>query len=187
MFTIPGEYVGTQEEYESGFGTYNEDGEIYSSNTGDLKLDKKQHSAEVRAETQIPKMQNPGTIVLGQVTKASGQIVQLDLAPFDSKKFKFVPHDKSAILHIGNIKDDYIEDVKTQYKVGDLVRAKITDVNAHTVELTTDQGNLGAIKAHCPKCRSAMKKTGRDKVKCPECGKKDTRKTTKDYGKGKLK
>lgn len=186
MFTVPGEFVGVQEEYESGFGTYNEEGEVYSSNVGKLTLDKNKHKAEVRASTRIPKMQKPGTVTLGVVARSQGQTVMVDLEPFKSKRFTFVPSDKSAIIHVSNIKDDYIDDVNTQYKVGDIVRVKITDESKHTVELTTDQGNLGTVKAYCARCRHPVKKIGRDKVKCPRCGKKDTRKTANDYGEGKI-
>lgn len=189
MFTLPGEYIGTPEEYDSGFGTYknSEEGDIRSSNTGELKLDKKKHKAEVRAKTKIPKMQAPGTVILGVVTRTRDQVLNIEPAPFESKKFIFVPNEKSAILHISNIKDDYIDDIKTQYKIGDIVRAKITGVDKTTVELATDQGNLGTIKAYCSECRQPMEKIGRDKVKCNECGKKTTRKTANDYGEGNIK
>ncbi len=189
MFTLPGEYIGTPEEYDSGFGTYKdtEKAEIRSSNTGELKLDKEKHLAEIRAQTKIPKMQSPVTIILGKVIKTRDQVIEIKPAPFESQKFKFVPNEKSAILHVSNIKDDYIEDITTQYKIGDIVRAKITGIDETTVELTTDQGNLGAVKAYCPKCRQPMKKIGRDKVKCRECGEVTSRKTAKDYGQGNIK
>ena len=185
--TVPGEHVGIQEEYESGFGTYNEEGEIYSSSTGKLVLDREKHTAEVRASTRIPKIQKTGTITLGEVVRSKGQTVMVDLEPFESRKFTFVPSDKSAIIHVSNIKDEYIDDVNTQYKVGDIVRVKIKDESKHTVELTTDQGNLGVVKAYCAKCRNVVDKIGRDKVKCPKCGKVDTRKTANDYREGNIK
>lgn len=187
MFTIPGEYVGTPEEYEKGFGTYEENGKIYSSNTGKLKLNKKRHQAEVRSKTRIPKMQSPGTVVLGKVTRSDGQIVEVELVPFESKTFTFIPNSSSAILHVSNISDEYIDDVKEKFRVGDIVRVKITGVSKDTVELATDQANLGVLKGYCPKCRTPMKKIGIDKLKCPQCSYVDTRKTTKDYGEGKLK
>ncbi len=189
MFTLPGEYIGTPEEYDTGFGTYKniEKGEIRSSNIGKLKLNKEKHKAEVKTDTKIPKMQSPGTIILGKVTKTRDQVIEIEPAPFESKKFKFVPNEKPAILHISNIKDDYIDNIKTQYKIGDIVRAKITGMDETTVELATDQGNLGTVKAYCSKCRQPMEKIGKDKVKCKECGNVTTRKTAKDYGEGNVK
>jgi exosome complex component CSL4 len=87
-----------------------------------------------------------------------------------------------AVLHASMIKRGYVKNVRDEYKIGDIIRAKIADLRNGEFRLATDSDNLGAIKAFCAKCRHAMKiESGI--LQCESCGFKDNRKLANDYRK----
>lgn len=182
---LPGDYIGVSEEYLPGFGVYSEKGKLYSSNVGDLELDLKDHVAKIMVKTRIPKMQSPGIIAIGIVVSAMENTALIDLLPFESKNFVFVPQGLTAVLHVSKVKRGFIKDLSKEIKAGDIVRVKITEVSKHTVSLTTDGKNLGVIKAYCSMCRHELKKRGTG-LFCDNCKNREYRKTAYDYGMGKI-
>lgn len=182
---LPGQKIGTSEEYLPGFGVYSEKGKLYSSNIGKLKLDSKAHVAKVKVKTKIPKMQTPGIVTLGVVADVTDQVALIDLIIFESKNFRFIPQGATAVLHVSKVKRGFIKNMSSELRVGDIVRAKIIEVSKHTVSLTTDDKNLGIIKAFCSNCRHELVGRGY-RLKCPRCGYTETRKTAYDYGSGKI-
>lgn len=184
-FVTPGDKVGTIEEYAPSFGTYAADNEVYSSNIGKLDIDQKKHVARVTCSTRIPKMQKEGIVALGVVAEVYESVALIDLLPFDSKSFSFVPQEIRAVLHASKIKRGYVDKVSSQVRTGDILRVKIIDVSKHSVDLTTDGKNLGVIKAHCSRCRHELQKIGY-KMLCPNCGSQESRKTAFDYRSGKI-
>jgi len=75
-----------------------------------------------------------------------------------------------------------VKNVRDEYKIGDIIRAKIADLRNGEFRLATDADELGAIKAFCAKCRHAMViESGI--LKCESCGYKDNRKLANDYRK----
>jgi len=183
-FVLPGEHIGTVEEFSPSFGVYAKDDEVLSSNTGELDIDIKSHVARVTCATRIPKMQKENIVTLGIVANVFEQKALIDLIPFKSKSFYFVPQEIAAILHISKVKRGYVEKMSSQIRTGDIVRVKIIDTNKHSVNLTTDGKNLGVIKAYCTRCRHELKKKDFNLI-CDNCGNEESRKTAFDYGSGK--
>jgi exosome complex component CSL4 len=75
-----------------------------------------------------------------------------------------------------------VKNVRDEYKIGDIIRAKIVDLRNGEMRLSTDGEDLGAIKAFCAVCRHPMKVES-GILQCEECGAKDNRKIAKDYRK----
>lgn len=182
---LPGDYVAESEEYMPGFGVYSEKGKLFSSNIGDLELESKTHTAKVNVKTRIPKMQGVGIVTLGVIVDVSENVALVDLIPFESKNFVFVPNGITAVIHISKVKGGFTENLRQEFKAGDIVRAEIIEVSKHTVSLTTDGKNLGVIKAFCSKCRSELLKKGTS-IECSNCGFVEDRKFAYDYGSGKI-
>ena len=90
-----------------------------------------------------------------------------------------------AVLHASMIKRGYVKNVRDEYKVGDIIRAKIADIRNGELRLATDSDELGTVKAYCGKCRHPMKVES-GVLKCESCEWKDNRKLAKDYRKGTL-
>jgi len=182
---LPGQEVGTSEEYLPGFGIYSKDGKLFSSNIGKLEIDSKTHVAKVKVKTSIPKMQSPGIVTLGIVANVTEHVALIDLIPFESKNFRFVPQGATAVLHVSKVKRGFIKNMESEMKIGDIIRTKIIEVSKHTVNLTTDEKNLGVVRAFCSNCRHELLGTGY-RLKCPSCGYTETRKTAYDYGSGRI-
>ena len=184
-FVLPGDKLGTIEEYAPSFGVYATEEEIFSSNIGEMDIDPKKHIARVTCSTRIPKMQKEGIIALGIIAEVYEQTALIDLLPFKSKSFSFVPQGISAILHASKVKRGYVDKISSEMHVGDLLRVKIIEISRHSVDVTTDGKNLGVIKAYCSRCRNELQKVGYSLL-CPKCGNKESRKTAFDYRSGKI-
>lgn len=181
MFVHPGEFVGTSEEFLPCPGLYEEDGKLYASATGEIEIDPKGHTVKVMPKTRVPKLQAVKTVTYGVVAEASGQVAVIDLVPIKLKNLEYVPNGVSAILHISNIKKDYVEAMSDELRAGDIIRVAIIEVSSHTIRLTTDGKELGVVKAYCSRCRNALELRG-TKLECPKCGSIETRKLAADYG-----
>jgi len=181
----PGDYISSVEEYLPGFGVYATKDDLRSSNLGELQIDKERHLAKLQFQTRVPKMQGVGTITLGLVTKVAESFALLNLVPFYSKSFVFVPRSKLALLDVSKIKMGYVKNVSECVRVGDIVRIKIIEVTNDNVKVTTDEKNLGVVKAFCINCRKELKGKGQILI-CDNCKTKQFRKTAFDYGSGKV-
>ncbi|MBS3060748.1 MAG: exosome complex RNA-binding protein Csl4 [DPANN group archaeon] len=181
---MPGETVATTEEYVPGYGVAEANGEdLVATNIGELELDPEEHIAKVKARTRVARFQGPGTIVIGVVAKTTDDVAIIDLIPMKTANFAFIPTGASAILHVSNVKPGYVKSIKTEFKVGDIVRAKIIESTPLGVKLTTDGKNLGALLTNCSRCRASMARIGA-RVKCTSCGWVEDRKIAYDYGTG---
>jgi len=185
MTVLPGDYIGANEEYIPSKGTFSSDEGVLSSNIGQLDLDKKNHSAKVKIATRVPKLQAVGDIVIGDIAQTTESTAIIDLAEIDTKKESSIPNGVSAVLHVSNIKRGFVEDLRNEVKIGDLVRARIIEVSPHSIRLTIDGANLGVIKAFCSNCRQPLKMTSA-KLVCDRCGNVEQRKTAEDYDSGNL-
>ena len=181
MVVLPGEYVGANEEYMPSIGTFSAKTGVYSSAIGELALDAKSHLAKIKKRTRIPKLQGVGIVVLGQVAETTDSVAIVDLVKTDIKNMSYVPNGISAILHVSNIKSGYVEDLRDELKIGDMVRVKIIEANEHTTKLTISFKELGVIKAYCSVCREPLRMSGA-KLVCGRCGNVEQRKTAEDYG-----
>ncbi|RLG21645.1 RNA-binding protein [Candidatus Micrarchaeota archaeon] len=184
-FVIPGDYVGKEEEFIPSFGVYSEGGELYSSIIGYVKTDAEKHNVKVFSKAKIPRMQKESTIVVGIVAELNDNIAIVDLMPIKSKSFLFVPNEVVAVLKVANVSRSFTKSLRDVLGIGDIIRAKIDSVYAHSVQLRIDEANLGVIKAYCKRCRHPLKLKGRRLV-CENCGHVETRKLAKDYGQGKV-
>jgi exosome complex component CSL4 len=185
MDVLPGDYAGAIEEYIPAEGTFSSDEGVYSSNVGELELDAKSHSARVKPKTRIPKLQGVGSVTVGMVAEASDSVAIIDLAQIDSQGVSLIPNGVSAVLHVSNIRRDYVKDLRDELKIGDIIRARIIESSEHTTKLTIDGRDLGVIKAFCVRCRQPLRMSG-PKLVCDRCGDIENRKIAEDYGSGNL-
>jgi len=175
-FVLPGDRIGCVEEFEAGEGVYEENGELYASVAGWLILD----GRKVRVEpiNRIPKLES-GDVVLGKVVdvRASVALIRLE---------RKVGHDRDlvrnyiGVLHVSNVKEGYVKDMESEFRFGDIIKAKIVD---ESLRLSTKEEELGVVKSKCGRCGGELVLDG-DKLKCPKCGNVESRKISSDYGKG---
>ncbi len=180
-FVIPGDFIGTSEEFLNGVGTYEEAGNIYAANIGIIEIDTKERSASVIPRTDTPPVPKVGDIVIGRVSDLKSSVVLVDIARIKGREDRELATSDRGAIHISNIKNAYVKELSHEFGFMDIVLGKVID--AKTLRLSTDGRDLGVIKAICSRCRTVLKKED-DMLKCPECEHIETRKIAEGYGTG---
>ncbi len=178
---LPGDEIASALEYLPSFGTYSDEDNIRSSSIGYPELNKSERTARVNILTKIPKLQQVGTYTYGVVSSINDTKAMVDLITLDSGKFRLVSPGKTAILKVENVRRGFVKSLKNEFKIGDIVKVKIINISKTDINLTTDERELGVVKAYCSKCRSEMKKIDNHRVKCTNCGWVETRKLSSEY------
>ncbi len=180
-FVIPGDLIGTSEEFLPGKGTYEDKGNIYAITTGKVAFNKKERSVAVEPVTNIPPTPKEGDIVIGRVTDIKGSVALVELSRIKGHLDREIAGNTQAAIHISNVKDSYVQDLSRELGYQDIVKAKLIDTK--NMRLSTVDKNLGVLTSQCPRCKVNMVFEG-GKLKCPRCEKKESRKLSSDYGKG---
>ena len=176
---VPGDFLGTEEEFLSDHGTFSEKERIYASITGKAAEDS--HKLSVSQARSLRPLE-VGTIVIGTVENIVEPIALISIKSGAHPNHRFGENPDYSVLHASMIRRGYVKNVRDEYKVGDIIRAKIAAFQNGEFRLTTDGDDLGAIKAFCAKCRHPMKVES-GILKCEDCGEKDNRKIANDYRK----
>ena len=176
---LPGDKLSTSEELLCGDGTFEEDGIIRAARIGRYIVDEKHKRAVVKPLTSVPVILKKGDTVLAEVRSVRSNMVIADVIHVVGKK-RAISGDKNATLRVSEISTSYVKDPATEYGVGDIIRASVSQVRP-SLQLVTKDRNLGVIKGLCAKCRHPLIKKDRI-LECGNCGNKEKRKTAMDYG-----
>jgi exosome complex component CSL4 len=184
-FVLPGDMIGTAEEFISNNNTFKYGGNIYSSATGQVRINNKTRTISVVPKTDIPPMIRNGDVVIGRVNDLRSSVALVEIAMLEGKGEREIVNLQPAAIHVSNVKDSYVKSLDYEFSPFDLVRAKVIDVKA--MRLSTSGNNLGVIKAYCSKCNVSMEKQSNNgnkgsKLKCPVCGNIESRKLAGNYG-----
>lgn len=181
---LPGDLIGTSEEFMAGENAYEQNGLIYAAATGRVKVDKKERRAGVEPTTDMPPVPREGDIVVGRVTDIRGSVALVELARIKGHETREIAKPEQAAIHISNVKDAYVKDLEHEFGFHDIVKAKVIDVE--NMRLTTVGEDLGVLKAICPRDKTPMvrEEDEKNKLHCPHCDRWYTRKISEDYGKG---
>lgn len=180
-FVVPGDMVGTSEEFLPGTGTYEENGNIYASATGKIAFNKKDRAVYIEQTTKVPPTPKEGDIVVGRITDIKGSVALVELARIKGSLDRQIAGNTSAAIHISNVKDSYVQDLAQEFGYQDIVKAKVIDTR--NMRLSTVDKNLGVITSMCARCKLPLKFEN-GKLKCPQCERRESRKLSSDYGKG---
>ncbi len=184
-FVLPGDMIGTAEEFISNNNTFKYGGNIYSSATGQVNINNKTRAISVVPKTDVPPMIRNGDVVIGRVNDLRSSVALVEIAIIEGKGEREIVNLQPAAIHVSNVKDSYVKSLDYEFSPFDLVRAKVIDVKS--MRLSTSGNNLGVIKAYCSKCNVSMEKQlnngNKDsKLKCPVCGNIESRKLAANYG-----
>ncbi|PTD94028.1 RNA-binding protein [archaeon SCG-AAA382B04] len=180
---IPGEFLGTSEEFTGGKGTFERNGDVYSSITGKVSFEKKTRTIEVDPVTSSPPVPTHGDEIIGKIRSIKDQIalVNIDMLVGNEKREPAVS--EVGAIHVSNVSEDYIDNVGDEFNKGDIVKAKVIVDKLGSIDLTTNEPQLGVVSARCTKCGSRLMKEGK-KLVCKDCGNTENRKISSDFGKG---
>ncbi|MFP4655716.1 MAG: exosome complex RNA-binding protein Csl4 [Methanohalobium sp.] len=181
VLVMPGDFVGTTEEFIPGEGTYIYYGNIHSLVTGKVIVDEKTHSVSVVPKTKTPPSIKEGDIVIGGITDVRDSVAIVGLEAIKDKGEREFQGTRPAAIHVSNVKDAYVKKLSDEFAPFDIIKGKIK--SAKNLNLSTSEESLGVMKAYCSNCKSAMVKND-NKLKCPYCGNVENRKLSSDYGTG---
>ncbi|MCK4717580.1 MAG: exosome complex RNA-binding protein Csl4 [Thermoplasmata archaeon] len=175
----PGDVLGTNEEFLSGEGTYEDEGKIYASVVGPVFIDDKELTITVRCKNPPVELQR-GDHVIARVIALYDSMVLVEVLMRDGDDRAISSKDTSAVIHVSKIDRRYTDDIKREFRRGDLIRTEIIQVKP-SLQLVTNYPHLGVIRGLCIECRSTLQKTNNGLV-CSNCGRRETRKMADDYG-----
>jgi exosome complex component CSL4 len=178
----PGDVVGVAEEFVPGRGTFEENGDVVAATMGHLVLDTDAFEARVEPFPPQPASLRPGDIVLGIVQATRSSMAIVEVVHKADQPDRAVAGDTNGTLHVSKASEQYVESMESVFRVRDIVRAKVLEVEP-AIQLTTKGPHLGTLKSYCPRCGTPMARKGRG-LTCPECEWKETGKLADDYGQG---
>ena len=180
-FAVPGDEVGTSEEYSCGPGTYDDRGVIFASVTGRVRQDEHKHEVSVEPATDIPPLARVGDVVIGRVVDVKPSVALVAMERLADHLDREISNDAQAAIHISNVKDSYVQELSQEFAFHDIIKARVIDLR--TMRLSTEDRNMGVIKAVCQRCKVPLRLEEK-KLKCPRCSRIETRKISEDYGTG---
>jgi len=176
---LPGEKLSTSEELLSGDGTFEEDGIIRAARVGKYVVDETHRRAMVEPATSIPILLKKGDTVLAEVRFIRSSMVIANVIHVKGEHRR-ISCDTNGTLRVSEISQSYVKDPAFEFSVGDIIRAKVTQVDPN-IQLETKDRNLGVIKGLCTRCRHSLIK--KDNIlECENCGNKERRREAIDYG-----
>ena len=180
-FVLPGELVGTTEEFKPGTGTAVSAGDIYSTATGNVIIDRKSRIVSVKPNTITPNIAKIGDILYGKVIDVRESGASVEIAGIEGKEDREIVNSRLGDIHVSNVRDSYVKRLADEFRPMDIIKAKVIDVER--MRLSTAEDSLGVVKAYCSNCRGELVLEGK-KLKCPVCNMTETRKISTEYGKG---
>jgi exosome complex component CSL4 len=181
-FVLPGDALGVSEEYVPSDWTFEEGGEIRSLVAGTVSVDDKSKRISVIPKTNIPSILKTGMTIIGQISEVRGQraFIKIEMIKGSDRS---LPISFSGGIHISKAQKGYVSNLSNEFRIGDIVEAKVSKIiGLDNVDLTTAEAELGVIKAMCTNCRHFMKRSNKNEVICLNCGRKEKRNLSTNYG-----
>jgi exosome complex component CSL4 len=175
---FPGEKLAVIEEYNDGPGTYQEEGEIRSSEIGKTLLDSERRAVYIKKTTPEIIVPVKGMEVIAEVGSVARKDARIDIFWLDGK---LIHPSYSGVIHISDISRDYIKNIDSAIKSGDIIKGKLVNVVNRLNQTSLEGPEYGVIYAHCSRCGGLLEEK-QGKLICPDCGRIERRKTAKSYG-----
>jgi len=181
QLVLPGDYLGVIEEFMPGEGVREENGELYATRAGKVRIDPEKMEISVEPATDTPPLPKVGDVVLARVIEVRPQAVIVQLLQIEGRENdREIATSKLAGIHISQIKEGFVEDITREFKIGDIVRARVIANEKSPIQLSTKEPDLGVVYALCSRCRTPLIRRG-DRLICPRCGNVETRKLSPLY------
>ena len=179
---FPGEKLAVIEEYNDGPGTYQEEGEVRSSEIGEPKLDSDRRAMVVKKATPEIIVPEKGMDIVAEVGSVARKDARIDIFMLNGK---LIHPTYSGVIHISDISRDYVKNIDMALKNGDIVKGKLVNVANRLNQTSLEGPEYGVIYAYCSRCGGLLDDQ-QGKLICPDCGRVERRKTAKSYGNEKL-
>lgn len=174
---LPGDLLGTAEEFVPGRGTYEDHGKIYAALLGTRRIDARDKAIRVEAIHAIPHL-GEDDLVYARVDEVKSAMAICTILTLASGR-RPVPGAPEGTIHISKAKDGYTESLADEFQPGDIVLARILQ-SQPTIKLTTAPATLGVVAARCQVCHGLLTVGGKE-LTCPRCGNREHRKTAEGF------
>ena len=176
---VPGDLLGTAEEFVPGRGTYEDRGKIYAALLGHRKVNPSDRAVTVDAIHPVPIVRDDD-LVYGRVDEVkSAMAIVTILAAATSQRT--VPGAPEGTIHISKAKEGYTEALADEFSPGDMVLARVLQSHP-SIKLSTSASDLGVVAARCSSCHGQLERGEKGEMKCPRCGNREHRKAATSYG-----
>jgi exosome complex component CSL4 len=175
---FPGEKLAVIEEFNDGPGTYQEEGEIRSSEIGKTKLNTDRREIFIKKATPEIIIPEKGMDVIAEVGSVARKDARIDIFVLDGKH---IHPTYSGVIHISDISKDYVKNIDTALKSGDIIKGKLANVVNRLNQTSLEGPDYGVIYAYCSRCGGLLE-IDQGRLICPDCGRVERRKTAKNYG-----
>lgn len=179
---FPGEKLAVIEEYNDGPGTYQEEGEIRSTEIGETKLDSERRAVFIKKATPEVITPERGMEIIAEVGSVARKDARIDIFMMDGHH---IHPSYSGVVHISDISRDYVKNIDMALKTGDIIKGKLVNVVNRLNQTSLEGSEYGVIYAYCSRCGGVLEMKQK-KLVCPDCGRIERRKTAKSYGTEKL-
>jgi exosome complex component CSL4 len=179
---FPGEKLAVIEEYNDGPGTYQEEGEIRSAMIGKSRLDQEKRALLVKKATPDIITPEKDMEIIAEVGSVARKDARIEIFMLDGK---LIYPTYSGVVHISDISRDYVKNIDTALKSGDIIKGKLVNVVNRLNQTSLEGPEYGVIYAYCSRCGGLLEQK-QGKLICPDCGRVERRKTAKSYGTEKL-
>jgi exosome complex component CSL4 len=179
-FAVPGDFLGTSEEFTQGKGVYIEEGNLYATQIGEISISDKR-VINVLPAVETPPIPEEGDVVIGRIEDIRDTVAVVSIACVKGKEKREIAASTQGVIHISNVKKGYVNELQQEFGYLDVIKAKVIDAKA--LRLSTEERDLGVIKAMCMKCKCDLKMKG-TALACERCKRVEVRKISEDYGKG---
>ena len=174
---LPGEFIGTEEEFIAGQGTFEENGRVYSSNIGNVEVGA-DYKVKVRGKREEIVVQS-GDEIIGVVTEINEPLVVV-AGEYLIRAGKVYQIKARALVHASRITGQYLDQCSKVVKARDVIRGKVVSTRGK-IDLTMEPPDEGVIYAYCSRCRKPLQRINSG-LYCTYCQKNEIRKVSKKYG-----
>ncbi len=179
QIVFPGDFISTSEEHTPGPGVFEEDGNLYASQTGLVNLDNDDFQAQVKPLTDTVIKIQPSMEIIGQITRIKESAVVMKIIAVVGEGTR-IDVELEATLHVSKVAREYVDRLRDRFRLLDTVRAGVLSVDP-SVQVETAYANGGVVNALCGSCRKPMTRKDRD-LWCEQCERTESRMLSAAYG-----
>ena len=176
---FPGDALAFAEEFLPDEGVYDDGTYLRASRIGKFEVNTDEMRVRVSPVTSVPSTLHLGDYVYGKITMLKTSMCGVEVLHVEGSQ-RNVAGDTNGTLHVSKIAKRYIQDPSREYRLGDIIRARVIDVKP-SVQLSTEDPRCGGILCLCLRDRFPLKRVGKG-LECPVCGRRDTRNLAPVYG-----
>ncbi|MDE1820255.1 MAG: exosome complex RNA-binding protein Csl4 [Euryarchaeota archaeon] len=176
---LPGDLLGTAEEYVPGRGTYEYNGQVYAALMGHPHIDAQNRTVTVHALHEVPHLAE-GEVVYARIEEIKSAMLVTTVLTH-AKTGRGVPGNPEGTVHISKAKESYVEELSGEFAIGDILKAVVLQ-GYPVVKLSTQGPELGVILGRCTDCHGILTHASGNQLVCSRCGRREHRKVSRDYG-----